>query len=737
MIVEECRREPLEMGDLWWKRTVKEAFKNDPIRIIIELIKNSADSYERLIQKGQTPKPFEILVKIFCSRGKPLHIEVTDNAEGMDTKKLKLALKYGPSIELKEYEKEYDITSAEKRIGLKDALMAMAPNNSLVTIKDGLVNERKIDFENGKPVVEYIGENEEVTEKERSRLNISGNGTNIKGRLPSYFPRRTFKTICEDLRSHFIMRKLLQIPEYEIYAIDAKNGERIRLTYSQPKVDKNLLEEEIEIPYGGKKYKISLIVNKAKKNLTQGKPFGESGLIFYYGKYSVLDCSLGNFEGDPATSKLFGEVKMGVEEIIKEGEILIDEKRRGLDLTHDLNKALLHEINRRLRRIVEEEKEVSEYSFDRTAEKDVLKELNKIYKEIRGPGPTRPPPIEPETLAFYPEHTYIKEYEEKLIFLVINPAIITSDEVKISIRSSDPKIRIVRGQQIKIKREEIEADKFIVKRIPLWGEEAGIKGDVFAEMAQYSAIVGVEVLENPMFNPKNGFAFVPEETTIVDSSKKKVNLIIKPEIIEKDIKRISLSSDNYNIICPGEWILPDDVQKLDKYRIKNIIKLEIPIKIRAKKEGNVGEKANITAKYGDKDAPLLVVVIQEVGLGGLLRGIKPSPDITQKISEFDKKTGIIKLYYMHPLLKKYMKKRDFQIRPNFIVFVTDTLARAVVKAFVECAVEVSSSEFPLFNLDNPIAEIEKYITEQYYKEGAKIHDILPSLIKTFKLERAV
>jgi len=739
MIVEGRIREPLEMGDLWWKRTVKEAFKNDPIRIIIELIKNSADSYERLRQKEQAPKPFKILVKIFCSRGRPPYVEVIDNAEGMNSKKLRLALKYGPSTELKEYEKKYGATSAEKRIGLKDGLMAMAPNNTLVTIKDGLISECKIEFENGRPFVDYARENKEVTEKERSKLNIlSGNGTVVKGRLPPYFPRRTFKTICEDLRLHFMMRKLLQIPEYEIYVINVNSGERVRLTYSQPKVDKSLLKkEEIEIPYDGKKYKIYLVINKARKNLTQGKPFGGSGLIFYYSKYSVLDCSFGSLEGDPATSKLFGEVKMNIGELIKGGEILVDEKRRGLDLTHDFNKALLDEINKRLRKIVEEEKEASEYSLDETTERDVLKELNKISREVKGPGPPPPPPVEPETLTFYPEHICIKEYEEKSIFLVINPAIITSDGGRISIRSANPKIRIVRGQQIKIKREEIEADKFIVKRIPLLGEGAGVKGDIFAETTQYSVRAGVEVLENPMFYPKNGFAFVPEKTTIIDSGKKKVNLIIKPEIIEKDMKRISLNSDNYIIICPGEWILPDDVQKLDKYRIKDIIRLEIPIEVKAKKQGNIGEKANIIAKYGDKDASLLVEVTPEVGLGGLFRGIEPSPDITQKISEFDRSTGILKLYYNHPLLKKYMKKRGFQKRYDFMVFVTDTLTREAIKAIVESTVEGGSSKFVIFDLDNPRPEIEKYITEQYYKEGARIHDILPRLCKTLKLERAI
>ena len=38
--------------------------------------------------------------------------------------------------------------------------------------------------------------------------------------------------------------------------------------------------------------------------------------------------------------------------------------------------------------------------------------------------------------------------------------------------------------------------------------------------------MGIEVIENPMFSPKDGFAFVPDKTTIVDGGEKKAALCI-------------------------------------------------------------------------------------------------------------------------------------------------------------------------------------------------------------------
>ncbi len=41
---EEYKTEKGEIHEQFWEKTVREAFKNDPFRIVIELIKNAADS---------------------------------------------------------------------------------------------------------------------------------------------------------------------------------------------------------------------------------------------------------------------------------------------------------------------------------------------------------------------------------------------------------------------------------------------------------------------------------------------------------------------------------------------------------------------------------------------------------------------------------------------------------------------------------------------------------------------
>jgi hypothetical protein len=355
----ELRIEKGEIHENFWEKTVREAFKNDPFRIIIELIKNSADSYARLEKKGKGHPPFEIFVRVYCRKKSPPSIQVVDNAEGMDSKKLREALKYGTQTSMGEDIEA--ITSAEKGIGLKDAMMALE-DNWLITINNGLVNERNkhINFDTG------IGrENQLVGGEERKKFGISNNGTAITGILPDYFHEKKFATILERLSNHFLMRKLLQNLKFKIYLIDNETKEKNLLQHPSPKIEKQLLNETFNIEYNRKNYKIHLSMNKSANILQQGKPFGDSGLLFFYGEYSVVDFTLCRFERDMAYSKCFGEVKMEIESIIRDPteSPLVDEKRRGLDPEHPFNRKLFEEINNRLREIGEKE-EASKYSFD-------------------------------------------------------------------------------------------------------------------------------------------------------------------------------------------------------------------------------------------------------------------------------------------------------------------------------------------------------------------------------------
>jgi hypothetical protein len=719
----ELKTEPGEVHPRYWERTTLEAFKNDPFRIAIELIKNSADSYIRLEKIGNVNPPFDIKVKFFCRKKNPPSIEVLDWAEGMDSSKLKEALKYGTQTSMGEDIQA--VTSAEKGIGLKDAMMALK-DNWLITVKDGLINERNKhpDFMTG------IGkENEKVTEGEKEKWEIPSNGTLVTGTLPMYFHERKFTTICERLQQHFLLRKLLQDSKFRICVINGWTKEKRLLEYKPPNIEKQALRETIRIEYGGKEYNVHLLVNKSNKGLSQGKPYGESGLLFFYGEYTAVDFTFCRFDKDLSFSRFFGEAKMEIETIIRDPDEapLIDEKRKGLDQEHPFNKKLFNEINQKLRGIQEEE-EASRYSFDENTMKDILRELNRIYKEIRGKGLPPEPPIKPDTFAFYPAYVSIKEYEPRIVSLIVNSSIV-SDEFEISLKSTNQDIIVKRPKVIRIEKEKIQ-EKFITKQVELYSEKAHIKGEIIATrfpISSDSEKIGVEVQENPMFSPANGFAFVPDKTTIVDGGEKKVELCIDKGII-KDSKDLTFAPSG-PISCDGKLSLPDP-SNLGRCIIKNIARIEIFVK--TKGTNHIGEKANIEASYEDKVSNLNVTIVREPSFAELFRSIRPSPKNTTRISDFIKDEGILEIYYKHPLIKQYMKK-GFKTRSDFLVFIADTLTREAIKTVVLSGIEENLSRFPIFDMDHPEEEIKEHINREYYEQGPRMHELLIKLTREIRL----
>jgi hypothetical protein len=315
-----------------------------------------------------------------------------------------------------------------------------------------------------------------------------------------------------------------------------------------------------------------------------------------------------------------------------------------------------------------------------------------------------------------------------MISLIINSSIV-SDDFEISLQSNNPDIIIERPKSIKI--DEAPKEKFIVKQIELYSEKSGARGEIVATRFPThldTEKMGVEVLENPIFSPANGFAFVPDKTTIVDGGEKKVDLCIDRMLIEES-RRIGLvSSDPIN--CPGEWLLPEKDEGLKEHMIKNIVKVEIPIKVKG--TDHIGERGNVKASYGQRGSNLNVTVVSEPSIAGLFRDIRPSGKRTEKICEFLKDEAILEFYYRHPLIKKYMVK-NFNSRLDFLTFIADTLTREVLRAFVTTAVADSSSRFPIFNMDRPESEIEDHIAHEYYENGPKMHEMFVQLTRSLKL----
>jgi len=728
-------KEPGKVHPLFFEKAVQDNFGSDPYKLIIELIKNAADSYMRL---GATiSPPFEIFVEIDTSvRGIMPYIEVRDNAEGMSSDDLELALSYGAPPSAKA---ENANTSSEKGVGLKDVLMSLE-DNRIITVKNNKVTvaSKNKDFSTSF-LGHEAGEREWIiSKKEREEYKLNGNGTVVSGFLPKFFLDKKFETIKSRLEEHYLLRKLLQCEDFKIYIIDHKNNQSrpIPLKYSEPKISKVLVDDSFKIEYEGKTYSAQIKINETKENLGPlSKPFGSAGLLVYSGKYTVLDLILGDYKNDSRSYKIFGEVHLdldGLEQKIRNGEEkpLVDNARHGLIIENMFNKNLFKEINKYLKKILEINAE-PEYELDSVEEKDFIKKVNKMFsKDISGDvgGGGIFIPIRPENFELYPQYVFLPESEDKVISLVINSKILSKLH-SINILSKDSNLQLSTSK-IDLKDEKSNTDGFILKQIKIHSDKIGLETEIIANTTEinHESISGVTVVENPLYNPENGFSFVPNKTSIVKGGSKKVSLSLIKNLINPKINEIKLETEG-PISCPGKIIIP--TANLNKKLIKNVLIEEIDVKAEA--EGEVGTEAYITATYGNKTSTIKIKITEEPSIGGFMKHIELSPDERAKeIAHFDE-AGTLTVYYKHPLFKMYMANRNFKRKPDFITFFADTITREIIKAAIIRGMQNNSPSFPQTTPGYiTFEDVDAYFTREYYEKGPELHEISKHLIKKLK-----
>jgi hypothetical protein len=723
------KKVPLEIDERFWAKTVKSAIGNNPIRILVEIIMNSADSYQRLSQAKLAKPPHKIWVKYF----RPLRyvgvIEVGDEAEGMTAEQLWRALRYGAATSGL---KEGLMVRGVMGIGLKDACMAMR-ESTIISIRNGRLSEFKLLMEKGKPYVEMVRENQPVSKKERVKLGLKNNGTIVKGFLPRNFPRLKSDQVIDRLKRHFMMRRLLQLADYEVLFTRSASPEPARRLKYVPPIGRILKQDESELQYGSLgKFKIRITVRKTNKNLTVTGEYREAGLIHYHDNYAVADCTLWGFDNDPLARSLFGEVEIiGFSRFLKRDEDVIDEKRRGLNRKHPFIDRLVREIENRLRLVIEEERRkiLAEYSLDKENLKKTLRELNRIAKEEGALGRFMLPPPEywTESISFYPPHVEVFEYLEKKVHLVINPNIIKPSSL-VCITSDHDEID-VHPEQLSISEPKPGENRCFLREIRILARGSEIEGEIGALANGFLTTAHVKAYRNPMLYPENGFAFVPAETKIVEGNRKNANLMVETHTLRQTQPpvNIQLESSNSHIQCANELQIPENV---DPYLLSpKVARIQVPVKAT-----RASEKGWVIARLGEKEARLHVGTVSPFEKHGLFKEIRfTSSEDVKEISYFNRDDGIVYVYSKHPLMKKYMHRTNFKRDVAFLAFAADTIARLICWEITKEKERKGSLE--ILNPENKLQELRIHVNEIYYKRGAKLHDVLTSLIKTLKISR--
>jgi len=623
-------------------------------------------------------------------------------------------------------------------VGLKDVGLLME-DCRIITVHEGKLNECLIYREKGLPYALYPRINETITYQERKRLGIEKNGTIVEGTLPKDpFFARDFETLYKHLCRHYMLRKINQLPKkYRITLTDQKN-EKV-LGYEHPKGE--ALFDNARTPcyvsYDGVNFPVKITIKKADRRLGQSGEFREGGLTVVYNEDAVAHCSLFGFDADSYASKLYGEVEIEaqafkVAKLFDPKKPIIDEKRRmGLDPDHPFIQDLTSEIQTHLKKIVDSEREAGKKLREsmmksRNARDKVINEFNamarKELKEKRdiivlpiAPYWTAPEP--PDFFKFYYENLEIVQYQTTVVGLGILPSVVP-DGSPISIATSDPAIQATPNMIFVDSTKAIAG--LIRERIEILGNKCGVQATITAKHDGKTEEMNVTVIENPILNPKDGFAFIPDNVTIPDGAGKKADLIIDVALIKQDTPdKVTFTSSTPNIHCPSDMRILPGLNVIGE----KVVELGVPLK------GNrVGTKGTVIASYKQRRATVNAEVVARREIKGMFSDFKFSSEELPVISEYDSETGIITIYTMHPMYKKHKDMGE----PSLRVFVIDTIIRTACEAIVREGIRKQSARFPIlgdmssgvFGGFQFIREVSLYVEGLYHEHGSNLCELL-------------
>ena len=321
--------------------------RGDPIKSLVELITNSDDSYRRVGSSSEAS--FGRMAVSFDERMNTM--TVLDFAEGMDVHTMDECVgTYGS--EMSGFTKGCSVRGFYGR-GLKEAILGLG-SGTVQSIKQGYYHECAL-CENGF----YV-------RKDQRRASLSDyidlgipyamNGTRITININKIKRLPNFGWLSYTLSNHIALRDIMQSRQRRIVLSGGARSEI--LSYKPPRG--KLILKKTKIPIPGYEATMDLTVYLCDRALSQ-EGYTRDGGIVIRSRTAIHEATLFKFDYSPYAARLFGEVRCDyIDELMSKGELVVDDKRDGLDAHHPFTRSVKKAVECQLEPLVEQEMAVAE-----------------------------------------------------------------------------------------------------------------------------------------------------------------------------------------------------------------------------------------------------------------------------------------------------------------------------------------------------------------------------------------
>jgi len=342
--------------------------RGDPVKSLVELITNSDDSYRRNGSKNDSSYG-RIIITLDRQQNS---FTVLDFAQGISVDNMdKCVGTYGSDVS--GFNSGYSVRGFYGR-GLKEAILGLG-SGIVRSIKDGSLNECFI-HDDGL----YIrNEQRPAVLSDYLELGIphGKNGTRVHVVITKIKKMPAWSWISYALSNHWSLRDIMQSSRRRVILSDGQKSEI--LGYKPPSGKLVLSKQHLPIP--GFNTHLDICVYKADKPLSQ-EGYTRDGGILIRSKNAIHESTLFKFDYSPYATRLFGEARCDfIEELMSKGELVINDKRDGLDQHHPFTKMLRKVVENELQPIIDREINSQEAQTKSIGE-DLRKRLSNVLWEV-------------------------------------------------------------------------------------------------------------------------------------------------------------------------------------------------------------------------------------------------------------------------------------------------------------------------------------------------------------------
>ena len=463
---------------------------------IVELVTNSDDSYARLEQEGRKTLGSITISVTRLKGGSCGSIRIADQAEGMDSRALALALVYGE--EASGLMKGKTVRGYFGR-GLKEAILGLG-QGEIETCKNGLLN-----------VVElHPGQSQEppkILRKVQDRFSERPDGTVVRVRCHRDVSCPAFRKLHWLLSNHFALRDIVQNRAVALEVTDyggrgqGSKKDGAMLSWSPPN-GSEVEDCEVQLEGFGPAH-IHIWESDQLLDFVKYKPDSQAGLIIRCGS-AILENTLFGLEAREPARYFFGSVDCpGIAEALRSGKTgIVGIGREGLDwrkpacqeLHRAVKEVLLRHVERKARQMAESQPQRVPETLRKKFRKvcDLLNQLAK--KELADEGPVVGPGGDVETLTIRPEIAYAEPGKARKYTVYLPHSVCSGPPlVAVEIQPAVSSVSLVQPGRTLVLQPQEKRPGLLVGSLEVTGRSEGDRASILCTYRNMAARAWFEV----------------------------------------------------------------------------------------------------------------------------------------------------------------------------------------------------------------------------------------------------